>query len=170
MSTNAIAAAHPNMVYPQAGGKIPDMVHPQAAGWRRARLGADAKWWRRKMGEIKAIGARGCERGGLSARAGGVARMVATRFCSSNVEVTGVLLWVLVAGWGLGVLMRVSVGFGFGLGGFGFVGFLVSGWVGFGWMFGGMGYGGSDFGPNGFLSDCWTDFGVVGDPCGFLFG
>ena len=38
------------------------------------------------------------------------------------------------------------------------------------WMFGGMGYGGSDFGPNGFLSDCWTDFGVVDDLCGFLFG
>jgi hypothetical protein len=73
-------------------------------------------------------------------------------------------------GRGLGVLMRVSVGFGFGLVGFDLWVFLVSGWVGFGWMFGGMGYGGSDFGPNGFLSDCWTDLGVVGDPCGFLFG
>jgi hypothetical protein len=56
------------------------------------------------MGEIKGIGARVCERG-LSARAGGVARMVVARFCSSDVEVSGVLLWV-------------SVGFGFGLGGF----------------------------------------------------
>ncbi len=51
------------------------------------------------MGEIKAIGARCCERG-LSARAGGVARMLAARFCSGDVEVSGVLLWVLVAGWG----------------------------------------------------------------------
>ena len=86
---------------------------PLCTGWRRARLRADAKWQRRKMGEIKAIGARGCERGGGCRR-----ELVAAQFCSSNVKVTGVLLWVLVAGWGLGVLMRVSVGFGFGLGGF----------------------------------------------------
>jgi hypothetical protein len=46
------------------------------------------------MGEIKAIGARGCERGGCRRE------LVAARFCSGDVEVSGVLLWVLVAGWG----------------------------------------------------------------------
>ncbi len=73
---------------------------PLCAGWRRARLRADVKWWRRKMGEIKAIGARGCKRGGCwrEQGAGGVVRMVVARFCSGNVEVSGVLLWVLVAG------------------------------------------------------------------------
>ena len=70
----------------------------------------------------------------VAVRAGGGARMVAARFCSGNVEVTGVLLWVVVAGWGLGFLMRVSVGVGFGLDGFGFVGF----WFRVGWVLVGL--------------------------------
>jgi hypothetical protein len=32
MSANATAGTHPNMVHPQAGGKIPNMIHPQASG------------------------------------------------------------------------------------------------------------------------------------------
>uniref|UniRef100_A0A2N9FNW2 Uncharacterized protein n=1 Tax=Fagus sylvatica TaxID=28930 RepID=A0A2N9FNW2_FAGSY len=31
MSANATAGTHPNMVHPQAGGKIPNMIHPQAS-------------------------------------------------------------------------------------------------------------------------------------------
>jgi|UniRef100_A0A2N9GRT5 hypothetical protein len=70
------------------------------------RSGGGARWARSRAS------VQGFVRGGLSARAGGVARMVAARFYSGDVEVSGVLLWVFV-------------GFGFGLGGF-----LVSGWVG----------------------------------------
>ena len=67
--------------------------------------------------------------------------MVAARFCSGNVEVSGVLLWVVVAGWGLGFFDAGFCGCWFRVGWVWICGFLVSGWVGFGWIVWCFGFG-----------------------------
>ena len=77
---------------------------------KRWWLRADAKWRRRKMGEIKGIGARVCERGAVGASwwqrdsTSAMSRWVG--FCCGY-------LWVLVSGW-VGFDLWV---FGFELGG-----------------------------------------------------